>query len=125
MNVESVREYCLSLPLTTEDMAFGEDHLLFRIVNKIFVCMSLDGSECLAMKCEPEYAQELRARYPGIVPAWHWNKKYWNQLSLGCAFDDEFIKALIRHSYSEAVRKLPKKIRDAHPEIVSVCGRPI
>ncbi len=120
MNIESVREYCLSLPLTTEDMAFGEDNLLFRVCNKIFVCMAVDGSDYLAMKCDPDIAIELRERYSGITPAWHWNKKYWNQLGLEGSLEDELIKSLIRHSYSEAIKKLPKKIKMEYPEINSV-----
>lgn len=120
MNIESVREYCLSLPLATEDMAFGEENLLFRVCNKIFVCMAINGSDYLAMKCDPEYAEELRERYSDIAPAFHWNKKYWNQLTLRGSLDDELIKSLIRHSYSEAVKKLPKKTRVVNPEIYEI-----
>lgn len=106
--------------MATEDMAFGEDLLLFRVCNKIFVCMSINGSDYLALKCDPEYALELREHYADIDPAFHWNKKYWNQLRLGGTLDDELIKSLIRHSYSEAVKKLPKKLRTEHPEITEV-----
>lgn len=35
MNIESVREYCLSLPLVTEDFPFDEQTLVFRISGKI------------------------------------------------------------------------------------------
>ena len=69
------------------------------------------------MKCDPEYAIELRERYPDIEPAWHWNKKYWNQLYLRGSLGNDFIENLIRHSYSEVVRKLPKAVRAAHPDI--------
>ena len=41
MNIETVREYCLSLPLVTEDTAFGPDYILFRVYNKIFACLDL------------------------------------------------------------------------------------
>ncbi len=36
MNIEQIREYCLSLPYATEDMPFGEDYLVIRICDKIF-----------------------------------------------------------------------------------------
>lgn len=117
-NIESVREFCLSLPLTTEDMAFGEDHLLFRLFNKIFGCLSLDGDAYLTLKCDPEYALELRENYSAIAPAYHWNKKYWNQLHLDGSINNEMIKGLIRHSYLEIVAKLPKKLKTEHPEII-------
>ena len=36
MNIEQVREYTLSLAGVTEDQAFGEDILNFRLEGKIF-----------------------------------------------------------------------------------------
>lgn len=29
MNIEEIRDYCLSLPMVTEDMPFGDDYLVF------------------------------------------------------------------------------------------------
>lgn len=43
MNIEQIREYTLSLPGVTEDQAFGEDILNFRLEGKIFVCLWLGG----------------------------------------------------------------------------------
>ena len=43
MNIEQVREYTLSLPGVTEDQAFGDDILNFRLEGKIFVCLWLGG----------------------------------------------------------------------------------
>ena len=43
MNIEQVRDYTLSLPGVTEDQAFGEDILNFRLEGKIFVCLWLGG----------------------------------------------------------------------------------
>ena len=120
MDIESVRDYCLSLPLATEDMAFGEGVVLFRLCDKIFACIAVDGSDYLALKCDPDYAVELRERYDQIEPAYHWNKRYWNQLPLRGNLGREMICALIRHSYREIVKKLPRKLRDAYPEITAV-----
>lgn len=120
MDIESLREYCLSLPLTTEDSAFGEGILLFRVGGRIFGCLSLDGDDYFALKCNPEYAIELRETHEEIDGAYHWNKKYWNQLRLSGSLPDELIKSLIRHSYSEVVKKLTKRMRTEHPEITEI-----
>jgi len=101
-------------------MAFGPEHLLLRVCGKIFACMPLEHPDGLTLKCAPDYALELRERYPDIEPAWHWNKKYWNQLRLNGHLADNFILSLIRHSYSEVVRKLPKSVRESHPEIMGI-----
>lgn len=120
MNIEEIREYCLSLPMTSEDMAFGEDYLLFRVCDKIFGCLGMVDTGYMAVKCDPDYALDLRDRYPEIEPAWHWNKKYWNQINISGNLRHDLIESLIRHSYSEVVKKIPKKIKDAHPEILDV-----
>ena len=120
MDIESVREYCLSLPMVTEDMAFGDDNLLFRICGKIFACMAVDGDDYLALKANPDFALDLREKYHEIEPAWHWNKKYWNQLRLRSNLSTHLIQSLIRHSYSEVVAKLPKKVKTEHPEITLI-----
>lgn len=125
MDTESIREYCLSLPLTTEDMAFGEDNLLFRVCDKIFACMAIDGTDYLALKADPDFALELRDRYSDIEPAYHWNKKYWNQLPLRRGLSRELIESLIRHSYSQVVAKLPKKIKTQYPELTNVTASDI
>lgn len=119
MDIETVREYSLSLPYVTEDMAFGEEYLLLRVCGKIFACIGLERPDYFVVKCNPDYALDLRDRYPEIEPAWHWNKKYWNKLSLQDSLSDEFIKDLIRHSYSEVVSKLPKKLITEYPEIAA------
>ena len=121
MNIEFVREYCLSLPLATEDMAFGEEEfLLFRVCEKIFACIGFEHPDYFVLKADSEYCIDLRDHHPEIEPAWHWNKKYWNQVSLIGSLSDDFIKSLIRHSYSEVVKKLPKKVRNEYPEIEEV-----
>ena len=50
MNIEDIREYCLSLPCTTEDMAFGDDYLLLRVCGKIFACIGLLRPDYLVLK---------------------------------------------------------------------------
>lgn len=120
MDIEQIREYCLSLPMTTEDMAFGEDCLLIRVCGKIFVCIGLAGEDYFVLKADPEYTLDLRGHYTEIKPAWHWNKKYWSQVSLCGNLRADFIQSLIRHSYAEVVKKLPKYVRVANPEISAV-----
>lgn len=120
MNIESVREYCLSLPMAGEDTAFGEEYLLFRVCGKIFACYGFVREDYFVVKCEPDYAVDLRERYADIEPAWHWNKRYWNQLRLNGTLGDELIRTLIRHSYAEVVAKLPKWVKAEHPEILEI-----
>lgn len=109
MDIESIREYCLSLPKVTEDFPFDDTTLVFRIGGKIFAMMDLEDASKLTLKSDPNQALTLRDKYSEISGAWHMNKKYWNQLNLYGQLSDNLVKQLIRHSYSEVVKKFPKK----------------
>ena len=97
-------------PWATEEFPFDETTLVFKVAGKMFACLPLERSEWLMLKCDADYAIELRDRYEAIAPAWHFNKKYWNQ-HLIPALDDDLIKHLIDHSYEEVVKKLTRKVR--------------
>ena len=109
MDIESIREYCLSLPKVTEDFPFDDTTLVFRIGGKIFAMMDLEDASRLTLKSDPNQALILRDKYSEISGAWHMNKKYWNQLNLYGQLSDTLVKQLIRHSYSEVVKKFPKR----------------
>lgn len=111
MDIELFREECLALPYVTEDMPFDDTVVVFRLKGKIFGCITLDKHDLVVLKCDPEYALELRAEYAAIEGAWHWNKKFWNQIRLDGSVPDSVIVTLIRHAYDEVNKKLPKKDR--------------
>lgn len=117
MDVVSVRDYCLSLPLATEDFPFDNETLAFRVCGKIFAMINLDRVDWFVLKCEPTYAIELRETYSEITPGRHMNKKHWNQISLFGGLSDELICSLIRHSYHQVVLKLPLNVRNFYPEL--------
>ena len=74
--------------------------------------IGLDNVDWFCLKCDPGYALELREHYTGITGAWHWNKKYWNQVSTTHGdVPDALVRHLIDHSYDEVVKKLPRKLR--------------
>ena len=114
MNLEELREYCLSLTHATEDMPFDEDILVFRICNRIFALTSLETRPLfVSLKCDPERAVELREQYPDkIVAGYHLNKKHWNTVSLE-ELPLTLIKEMIQHSYEQVLAKVPKKERES------------
>lgn len=118
MNIEDVRDYSLSLPMATEDFPFDDVTLVFRVMGKIFVLLSLDASGFFAVKCDPDYAIELRERHSEIQPAFHMNKRHWNQIDLTGSLPDDLIRSLISHSYDQVVKKLPRRLTAQHPEIL-------
>ncbi|MCQ2345883.1 MAG: MmcQ/YjbR family DNA-binding protein [Paludibacteraceae bacterium] len=115
MNIIEFREHCLSLPYSTEDMPFDDTVVVFRLKGKIFGCISLDQHDRIVLKCDAEYALQLRELHPEIEGAWHWNKKYWNQINLNGNLPDDLLKRLVRHAWDEVNSKLPKKERVDFP----------
>ena len=111
MNIEKVRIYCLSLPGVTEDMPYGPDWVVFRIEGKIFLHISLER-RLIAIKLLPERGEELRDKYDAVTPAWHMNKKHWNDIIIENTFPDETIEEWIRESYDLVKSKLPKRLKE-------------
>jgi predicted DNA-binding protein (MmcQ/YjbR family) len=109
MNVDSIRNYCISLPHATEDIQWGND-LLFRISGKIFAAMSLDPPHSLSFKCTPEKFDEL-IEFEGIIPAPYMARNKWVMLERLDALNDSEIKRLIKTSYEMIFSKLTKKLQ--------------
>ncbi len=107
MNIEALRDYCLSLPEVEETFPFGPDTLVFKTNGKVFLLTGLDNPDLsFNVKCNPEHALELRESYPCVQPGYHMNKKHWNTIYVDGSVNDKQLKAWIDHSY-ELVK--PKK----------------
>ncbi len=113
MNVEELREYCLSLKGATESFPFDELTLVLKVQGKMFALIPLDSLETrISMKCDPEKAIALREKYSAIIPAWHFNKKYWNTVIIDHTISKILLCALIQDSYDLVVSGLPKRLRE-------------
>lgn len=116
MNLEEYYNYCLQKKGTTEHFPFDKNTLVFKIGEKMFALTSLTSWEnntpSINLKCDPENAEELRLTYHAISPGYHMNKKHWNTVAINQDANDEFIKALIDHSYNLIWNSLSKKTRD-------------
>ena len=99
MDIETLREYCISKKGVTESFPFGEDTLVFKTGGKIFALVNLDGDLSLNLKCDPAFALELRERYSSVTPGYHMNKKHWNTVLLEGSIPDKEVFSWIDHSY--------------------------
>ncbi len=111
MNIEIAREYCLSKKGTTECLPFDEYSLVIKVLDKMFALIDLESANKIALKCDPDYATDLREHYSAIGYASHFNKKYWNRVTFNEDVDDDLVKRLIDHSYEEVLKKFTKKMR--------------
>jgi predicted DNA-binding protein (MmcQ/YjbR family) len=78
MTRDDVLDLCAALPGAVEDYPFGESVAVFK-VSACSPSSRLAGSPgSVNLKCDPELALELRARYPSVRPGYHQNKRRWN-----------------------------------------------
>ena len=113
MNIEEIREYCLSKPGVTEGFPFNESALVFKVAGKMFALLDLsEEARGISLKCDPERAVELREQYPEVTPAYHFNKQHWNGVNLKGSISDAQLKKWIDHSYQIVVESLPKSKRE-------------
>jgi predicted DNA-binding protein (MmcQ/YjbR family) len=106
MNIELLREYILQKPSVTEGFPFGEDTLVFKVNNKIFLLAALDETPLqFNVKCDPEKAIQLREDHPGsVLPGYHMNKKHWNTIIVDGRLSAKQLKEMIDDSYQLVVK---------------------
>ncbi len=109
MDIEELRTYILQKPAVTEGFPFGEDTLVFKVDEKIFLLTGLDSAPLkFNVKCDPDKAIELREAYPdSVLPGYHMNKKHWNTVVVDGRLSKKQLKEMIDHSY-ELVKKKKK-----------------
>ena len=114
MNIDWVRELCLSFPGATEQIQWGDD-LLFKVGGKMFAATPLvPAPVCLSFKSSPENFAELTER-PNIIPAPYLARAQWVALETPEALTAAELAGLLRGSYELVLAKLPKKTRENLP----------
>ena len=118
MNIEQYRDFCLAKKGVTESFPFDQNTLVFKVSGKMFALTSLkdweEGIQFINLKCNPEYAIELRIMYDSIDPGYHMSKKHWNSVRIHQGeLSLQLIHELINHSYDLVVKSLTKKEKEA------------
>lgn len=118
MNIEQLYEYCLNKKGVTEHFPFDNNVLVFKVLGKMFLLTGLDTWEkaeaAINLKCDPDYALELREQYESVEPGYHMSKKHWNTIRIYKGeVSPKLLLELIDHSYDLVFQSLPKKTRDS------------
>jgi predicted DNA-binding protein (MmcQ/YjbR family) len=112
MNQETLRDYCLSLPGVTEELPFGPDTLVFKVMGKVFLLTPMDEvSFTFNVKCDPEIAEELRSQYSDVLPGYHMNKKHWNTVRITGSIPSDELFTFVKNSYDLVVKSLTKSLK--------------
>ena len=93
MTRDEVLDLCSSLRGAVEDYPFGDEVAVFKVAGKMFALVSLLGEPgSVNLKCDPDWALELRATHEAIRPGYHQNKRHWNTVELDGTIEDAEIQ---------------------------------
>lgn len=116
MNLESFYEYCLTKNGSTEDFPFDQNILVFKVGGKMFALSSLiqweKGEPSVNLKCNPDFALELRAQYNDVQPGYHMSKVHWNTVAINREISDKLVKKWIDDSYELVFKSLTKTVQN-------------
>lgn len=114
MNIEELRDYCLSKKGVTESFPFDEQTLVFKVMGKMFALSGLEHKPTkVNLKCDPEKSILLREEYDGLItPGFHMSKVHWNTVETEMNLPHKLLLELIDHSYELVVSKLTKRLKE-------------
>ena len=108
MNIEKIREICLSFQHTSEGIKYG-DQLCFMVMGKVFCSSNTKNLDKVNFKVADELFEEFCDR-EGIVPAPYGGAKFkWAQVTDFDVLTDKEWNDFIKESYELVKAKLPKK----------------
>ena len=112
MTRDAVLTACAGQPGSVEEYPFGDGVAVFKVGGRMFALAPLDGEPVTVnLKCDPELALALRARYPAVRPGYHQNKRHWNTVELDGSVPDDELREMIDESYRLVVSRLPRRER--------------
>ena len=108
MNIETLRDFCNSLPSVTEDVKWKND-LCFSIGNKIFCASSLTGPFSVSFKVKDDDFDELSSSND-IIPAPYAARYKWVMVNNPGRFTKKDWEQYVLQSYELVKAKLPQKV---------------
>ena len=110
--LEPLRAYLLAKPGTSEELPFGPDALVFKVLGKMFAIVSWQASPLsISLKCDPNLALLLRDTYAAVTPGYHLNKRLWNSVLLDGEVPDDEVEEMIDASYALVVKGMTRAQR--------------
>jgi predicted DNA-binding protein (MmcQ/YjbR family) len=112
MGIDWLREFCLSLPHTTEQIQWKDD-LVFKVGGKMYAVAAFEpGPHWVSFKCSDDDFAELTER-PGIVPAPYLARAHWIAIESETTVPRAEMAQLLSRAHALILSKLPKKTRAA------------
>ncbi len=112
MNIEDLQSYCHAKPGVEECFPFGDDTMVFKVMDKVFLLAGLDSVPlAFNVKCDPDMAEDLREKFDCVTPGFHMNKRHWNTIVVDDSVSDKLLQEWIDNSYNLIVNSLSKTLK--------------
>jgi predicted DNA-binding protein (MmcQ/YjbR family) len=116
MNLKQIQEFCEAKKHVEATFPFDQDTLVYKVAGKMFALIPLEkwegGNPFINLKCDPDYAIQVRENHTNIQPGYHCSKTHWNSIYLkDNDIPPKLVAELITHSYDLVVAGLTKKVK--------------
>lgn len=114
MNIEQLRDYCLSLGDVTEKIPFGkfarryDSMLVFYVEGHMFCMADMDSFDSVTVRSTPDEMEEIRLRHITVEQPLNRAMKFWIQLNLNGDLTDSEILSLVKRAYTIIRQKYAK-----------------
>ena len=113
LTLDFLQNYLLSKKGATEEIPFGPDARVFKVMGKMFALFAWETDPLrITLKCDPDDALALRQQYAAVQPGYYMNKRHWNTITLDGSVPDPELLAMIDDSYALVVAGLKKSLRE-------------
>ena len=113
INIETLRDYCLSLGEVVEKMPFskfkgGDTVLVFYVCGHMFCYFDIETYEVVSVKCQPERIDELKAEHDWIGNPFNESPKHWIGIRIKECDGDALVRELVKNSFEIVKNKYSK-----------------
>lgn len=119
MNIEELRDYCISKPAVSESFPFDESTLVFKVAGKMFLLTDLVGALSMNIKNSPEKVLELREQYPSVLAGYHMNKIHLITVMIDGSIPDSLLMQWIDESYNIIISGFSRKEKALYSDLTN------
>ena len=117
MNIEALRDYCLSLGEVEEKLPFtkfkgGDTVLVFYVCGHMFCYFDIEAFDVVSVKCQPERIPELLESHSCLGTPFNMSPKHWIGIKIK-ECDEELVRELVGNSYKIVKYKYSKQTNNA------------
>ncbi len=124
MTLDELKRYLRSRTGSTEESPFGPEHLVYKVMGKIFAVVAWDEEPVtMSLKCDPEGVEVLRKVFRAVTPAPYFDKRHWNLVALDGSVPEPELLAMVDDSYELVVAGLTRARREELRRLTQVAPR--